>query len=120
MNILLVSAEVEPFAKTGGLADVCATLPREWQRLGQNPIIVMPKYGFINVEKWGFRPTFLTLIVPMGYWTEFAHVWEGTLPNSNVPVYLIEHNQYFDRPGIYGEANEYPDNNRRFIFLARA
>ncbi|HPU23786.1 MAG TPA: glycogen/starch synthase, partial [Candidatus Kapabacteria bacterium] len=31
MNILLVSAEVEPFAKTGGLADVCATLPREWQ-----------------------------------------------------------------------------------------
>ena len=50
MNILLVSAEVEPYAKSGGLADVCSTLPLEWQRLGQNPIIVMPKYGFINVD----------------------------------------------------------------------
>jgi len=120
MNILLVSAEVEPYAKSGGLADVCSTLPREWQRLGQNPIIVMPKYGFINVDKWGFKPTGITLIVPMGYWTEFAHLWEGTLPNSDVPVYLIEHNLYFDRPGIYGNPQEYSDNNRRFIFLARA
>lgn len=120
MNILVVAAEVEPYAKSGGLADVTATLPREWHRYGQNPIIIMPKYGFINVERWGFRPTGLTLIVPMGYWTEYAHLWYGTLPDSDVPVYLIEHNGYFDRSGIYGDPHEYGDNNRRFIFLARA
>lgn len=120
MNILIVAAEVEPYAKSGGLADVTATLPKEWQRFGQNPIVVMPKYGFINVDKWGFKPTGLTLIVPMGYWTEYASLWYGTLPDSDVPVYLIEHNEYFDRPGIYGSGEEYPDNNRRFIFLSRA
>jgi len=120
MNILIVAAEVEPYAKSGGLADVTATLPREWHKYGQNPIVVMPKYGFINVDKWEFSPTDINLIVPMGYWTEYARLWYGTLPDSEVPVYLIEHNEYFDRPGIYGDPHEYADNNRRFIFLSRA
>ncbi len=120
MNILLASAEVNPFAKAGGLADVAAALPREWQKFGQNPIVIMPKYGFIDTERWGFYPTDLTLIVPMGYWTEYARLWQGTLPNSNVPVYLVEHNEYFDRNGIYGDPAEYGDNDRRFIFFSRA
>lgn len=120
MNILVIAAEAEPYAKSGGLADVVATLPREWKRSGHKPIIIMPKYGFINVERWGFQPTGLTLIVPMGYWTEFAHLWYGTLPDSDVPIYLVEHNGYYDRAGIYGDPSEYGDNNRRFIFLARA
>lgn len=120
MNILLASAEVNPFAKAGGLADVAAALPREWQKFGQNPIIIMPKYGFIDTERWGFFPTDLTLIVPMGYWTEYARLWQGTLPNSSVPVYLVEHNEYFDRNGIYGDPAEFGDNDRRFIFFSRA
>lgn len=120
MNIIVASAEVDPFAKSGGLADVVATLPKEWQKYGQNPIVIMPKYGFINVERWGFKPTFLTLIVPMGFWTEYAHLWYGTLPNSDVPVYLVEHNGYFDRNGIYGDPAEFPDNDRRFLFFSRA
>lgn len=120
MNILLASAEVTPFAKSGGLADIAASLPIEWHKYGQNPIVMMPKYGFIDVEKYGFAPTELTLIVPMGYWTEYARLWEGTLPNSEVPVYLIEHDFYFDRNGIYGDPDEYGDNDRRFIFFSRA
>ncbi len=120
MNILLASAEVNPFAKAGGLADVAAALPREWQKFGQNPIVIMPKYGFIDTNHWGFTPTDLTLIVPMGYWVEYARLWQGTLPDSNVPVYLIEHNEYFDRDGIYGDPDEFGDNDRRFIFFSRA
>ncbi len=120
MNILIAASEVDPYAKSGGLADVTATLPKEWYRYGQNPIVVMPKYGFINVDKWGFKPTDITINVPMGHWTEFARLWYGTLPDSQVPVYLVEHNEYFDRNGIYGDPQEYGDNNRRFIFLSRA
>ncbi|HRP01098.1 MAG TPA: glycogen/starch synthase [Candidatus Kapabacteria bacterium] len=120
MNILLASAEVAPFAKAGGLADMTASLPIEWHKYGQNPIVVMPKYGFIDTYKFDIHPTDITLIVPMGFWTEYARLWEGRLPNSEVPIYLVEHNVYFDRRGIYGDPNEYPDNDRRFIFFSRA
>lgn len=120
MNILLASAEVDPFAKAGGLADIAASLPIEWNKYGQNPIVIMPKYGFIDTDKWNIKPTHLTIVVPMGYWEEYAHVWQGELPGSNVPIYFIEHNQYFDRKGIYGDPNEYSDNARRFIFFSRA
>ncbi|MFP4543604.1 MAG: glycogen synthase [Candidatus Kapaibacterium sp.] len=120
MNILIVSAEVSPFAKSGGLADVVGALPAEWKKFGQDPVIIMPKYGFIDTDKWGFESSDITLIVPMSYWTEYARLWKGYLPGTEVPVYLIEHNEYFDRPGIYGGPDEYQDNDRRFIFFCRA
>ncbi len=120
MNILLASAEVTPFAKTGGLADVTHSLPMEWNRHGQNVIVVMPKYEFIDVEHYGFIPTNKILYVPIGGWMEFARLWEGTMPGARVPVYLIENKDYFDRPEIYGDPDEYPDNDRRFIFFSRA
>lgn len=120
MNILIAAAEVAPFAKAGGLADMTGSLPIEWQKYGQNPIVVMPKYGFIDTFKYGIKATDITLVVPMGHWTEYARLWEGKLPNSEVPVYFVEHNIYFDRTGIYGDPNEYQDNDRRFIFFSRA
>jgi len=120
MNILLVSAEVAPFAKAGGLADMAGSLPIEWFKYGQNLVVVMPKYGFIDTYKYNIKPLDITLIVPMGYWNEYARLWEGRLPNSEVPIYLIEHNIYYDRNGIYGDPNEYYDNDRRFIFFSKA
>jgi starch synthase len=80
----------------------------------------MPKYGFIDTFKYNFQVTDIVLVVPMGFWEEYARLWVGKLPHSNVPVYLIEHNIYFDRNGIYGDPNEYIDNDRRFIFFSRA
>lgn len=120
MNIIIASAEVTPFAKAGGLADVASSLPIGLQKYGQNPIIFMPKYKHIDVSNYNFKPTDLVLFVPMGNWIEFARLWYGKLPETDVPVYLIENNDYFDRDGIYGNPNEYPDNDRRFIFLSRA
>ena len=120
MNILVASAEVAPFAKTGGLADITAFLPKDWLKFGQNPIIMLPKYGFINTDYYGFKPTDIVLYVPVSNWIEFARLWYGTLPDSNVPVYLIENQDYFLRGGIYGEPKEYEDNDRRFIFYSRA
>lgn len=120
MNILVVSTEVTPFAKAGGLADVAASLPLEWQKYGQNPVIIMPKYGFIDPKRYGFVPTELVLNVPMSWWTEYATLWYGNLPGSEVPVYLIDNADYFGRYGIYGDPYEYKDNDRRFIFFSRA
>ena len=43
------------------------------------------------------------------------------LPDADVPVWLIDQPQYFDRPGLYGTSEgDYPDNAERFAFFCRA
>ncbi len=120
MNIVTAATEAAGIAKAGGLADVVSALNKEWAAKGHNIIIILPKYRYLDCPEGNFQPTDITLIVPMGKWTEFAQLWQGTLPETNIPVYLIEHNVYFDRNEIYGESKEYPDNDRRFIFFSRA
>ncbi|MGB9852331.1 MAG: glycogen synthase [Candidatus Kapaibacteriota bacterium] len=120
MNILVASAELAPFAKAGGLADVVESLSIEWAKLGHNCVVVIPKYQFIDTDYWGFVPTDLILYVPISHWTEFARLWVGCIPNTQIKVYLVENQDYFARPGIYGNPNEYADNDRRFIFFSRA
>ena len=44
MRILFVSSEIFPFAKTGGLADVSASLPRALQAIGHQVCVLMPAY----------------------------------------------------------------------------
>ena len=121
MNILSVAFECAPLAKSGGLADVVAAISIEWKKQGHNPIIILPKFYFIDADELGFKPTHHTLIVPMGYWKEYATLLHGKLPGSDVDVYLLEHNEYYGRDGLYGiGGTDFIDNPRRFIFLSRA
>jgi len=120
MKIVLTSAEVAPFAKAGGLADIAYSYPCEWKKFGQDVIVFMPKYGDMDIYYWGFQPTNLVLNVPMDYWTEYGQLWKGKIPNCNVTIYLIENAEYFNRSGIYGNPEEFGDNDKRFIFFSRA
>lgn len=120
MKILQVSAEAAPFAKVGGLADMTGALPRAWATDGHEVVPVLPLYGTIDVERYGIVKTELMLSVPFGSWTEYATVYTGLLPGSNITFYFIRSSEYFDRPGIYGYHDGFEDNDRRFIFLCRA
>ncbi len=120
LNILIAAAEVVPFAKTGGLADVAGALPKALKKLGHNVIVVMPRYYSIDTSE-------LTLLegamgVPMGPMGEFwSGVYEGTLPNSEVPIYFIDYEAFYGRKGLYEEDGfSYGDNDNRFIFLSKA
>jgi len=45
----------------------------------------------------------------------YAHTMD-----SGIPVYFIENEQYFNRPGLYGEkTGDYPDNLERFSFYCK-
>jgi len=121
LNILFVASEVVPFAKTGGLADVAGALPKAIKDLGHNIIVVMPRYYKIDISKLKKLPD--PLGVSMGVMGEFwAGVYTTTLPNSDVPIYMIDYEEYFGRNGLYEDehGNGYTDNDNRFIFLSKA
>ena len=120
MNILQVAAEMAPFAKVGGLADMTGALPKAWTANGHKVLPVLPLYGTIDVETFGITQTDLIITVPFGTWTEYATVFSGVIPGTDIVTYFLRSSDYFDRPGIYGYQDGFADNDRRFIFLCRA
>lgn len=120
MNILLVAAEVSPYAKVGGLADMASALPKAWSQAGHDARVILPLYGTIDKDRYALKKLDMLVSVPFGSWQEYAEVWHGTLPDSSVDVYFVRSSDYFDRPGIYGYHEGFEDNDRRFIFLSKA
>lgn len=120
MRVLFITAEAAPFAKRGGLADVCGALPTALAALGHDVRVVMPAYASIEAalreRRWDLRALDLVLHVPAGGGTIQAGVLEATLPGSTVPVWFIAEWHLFARHGIYG----YDDDPYRFAFLSRA
>lgn len=115
LKILVLAAEVVPFAKTGGLADVAGSLPKAVRALGHDVRVAMPRYGRIDPEKFGLQEVVPTFDVPHHHATQPARILEGHI-GKDVPVYLVDNAHYFEREGIY----MYPDDADRFIFFCRA
>ena len=120
LNILSISAEVAPFAKTGGLGDVAASLPKALRVLGHDVRVVMPAYQSIEdsyrTGKYTLRALPGQLSVPTGSGIIPVGVFEGRLPDSDVPVYFIAERNLFGRPSVYG----YSDDAYRFALFSRA
>lgn len=112
----MLSAEIAPFAKTGGVADVVGELPKALRALGHDVRVVMPRYGRVDPKHFHLSPTLDPFVVPLNGATDQAAVQQGRLGNSDVPAYFIENARLFNREGIY----MYPDDAERFIFFARA
>jgi starch synthase len=120
LRILLIASEVAPFAKTGGLADVAGALPRALAALGHDVRILLPKYRGAEAHATETRLVVPNIQVPLG-----DRVAEGALIEahgpSGVPVYLLEHEHYYNRDSLYGTADgDYWDNCERFVFFCRA
>lgn len=121
MNVLLVSSEVVPFAKTGGLADVCGTLPIELARMGHQVTVMLPAYRCVRTCGVSIEPTNVRFDVPIGNKIVRGRLLHAKLPGSDVQVYLVENDDYFDRPELYRYRGEdYRDNCERFVFFSRA
>jgi starch synthase len=118
LKVLFVASECAPFATTGGLGDVVGSLPKALRRLGADVRVVLPLYAGMPWDS--FERLEGSIAVPMWFGPAWAAIRMSTLPGSDVPIYFLEHNRYFDRPHIYGPAeNGYSDNLERFIFLSR-
>jgi starch synthase len=120
LKVLFLSPEIVPFAKTGGLADVAGALPPALRSLGAEVRLALPLYRTIREGGFDIKPIIDSMEIPLGKDTLKAAVKESHLIEG-IPVYLIEREDLYDRPHLYGNASgDYYDNLERFSFYAHA
>ena len=116
MKILYAASEAQPFAASGGLADVAGSLPKALVNEGHECAVVMPFYK--NTIKPEFQKKFKFLTnfsVPVGWRDQYCGVFTYEL--NGVRYYFLDNEYYFMRDfGIYG----YYDDAERFAFFSRA
>jgi starch synthase len=119
LKICLVSSEVAPLAKTGGLADVVAALGAELARRGHEVRVFMPLYRRLREAGRPLEPApgMSNLSVSMGPHSGRISVFDTTIERTGLKVSCIDCPELYDREGIY-TADE--DEHLRFALLARA
>ncbi len=115
LKVLILAAEIVPFAKVGGLADVVGALPKALQAFGHDVRLIMPRYRQVDPEHFGLDTVLAGVSVSMGSYQVPVSVCRGEI-GQHIPVYMIDAPRYFDRENIYG----YTDDGERFILFCRA
>ena len=120
MKILIVSSEVAPFSKTGGLADVAGALPRSLtQVLDCDVRVVSPFYRM--VKNGDFKIKKIKDVTNTSGFEDVAPFELLERDSGGVKFYFIGKGEYYDRDGLYGTAQaDYRDNAERFSFFCQA
>src|SRR3989440_6791902 len=145
LKILILAAEIVPFAKVGGLADVVGALPKSLQALGHDVRLAMPRYGQIDPARFDLETVLDAVAVNMSNFRVQVSVRQGKIGSAQIhtalpapqaglpdaaassfaqavckeneiPVYMIDAPRYFERENIYG----YTDDGERFILFCRS
>jgi starch synthase len=118
VHILFVTSEYAPFAKAGGLADAVTSLAEALAVRGHDLSVVIPKYADLDLDGADID----TYVLSVPFADGVTNASYDSFTRNGVRIHLLEYNDLFDRPGIYGPtpAEAYPDNARRFSFLASA
>ena len=125
MKILFATAEVSPIAKTGGLGDVCGSLPKALQKAGHDVVVFMPYYR--QAREWfarnGGAPDVLlpTTHILWANWAAEATYRRASIPGTDIPLVLVENDYFFNRDQIYApRLDGYDDGIERYTFFCRA
>ena len=118
--IVHLAAECWPWARTGGLGEAVASLATYQALAGLPTTVIMPLYRAVRRVVKNFEPVGEPFAVQLGPTLEHARLLrpKGRVRGAN--VIFIDHPGFFDRPQLYGERGDYPDNYRRFAFLSLA
>lgn len=112
VKVLFAASEAVPFIKTGGLADVMGSLPRELAAQGMDVRLVIPKYSAISdAYKKQMKPVMHGMVNLA--WRQLYYGVEE-IDIDGVKVYFIDNEWYFKRDGIYG----FDDDGERFAYFA--
>ena len=116
-KILFAASECVPFIKTGGLADVCGALPKEFDKTEWDVRVVLPNYSCIR-EEYRSQFTYVTHFY-MSAGNDIADKYVGVLKYvlDGITYYLIDNREYFDCETPYGDIRY---DIERFCFFDKA
>jgi starch synthase len=120
MHIVFVASECVPYVKTGGLADVIGSLPREIARLGHKATVYLPYYRQVRERMPEKKPVIRSLTIPFMYYNRFVTILDGG-EHHGVQFYFVDCPELFDRESLYATpSGDYLDNWERFGLFCRA
>ena len=119
LKLCVLSSEILPYAKTGGLADVSGALVQNLRRLGHEVLAFMPLYSTVRAAHPELQPVLGVQQVPVaiGEREYRFSLQTASFPGTDIPMYFI------DCPELYGRAAFYSldaDEHRRFLLFTRA
>src|SRR5450755_1662728 len=119
LTVCLLTSEMMPFAKTGGLADVAGALALELAQRGADVRAFMPLYGSVLQGPWKFAPVpeVQDVAIELGATKYAFSLLTSNLPGSKTRAWFIDCPKFFRRASLY--TND-PDEYRRFVFFTRA
>src|SRR3972149_2834380 len=118
LNVVFVSSEIAPFAKTGGLADVSGSLPLALKKIGCNVTLFMPLYREVREKKLMGEYTGKYIPVRVGRREVLCELYKSEL--EGIPVYFLRKDEYFDRSYLYSTPEgDYFDNLDRFVCFSK-
>jgi starch synthase len=125
MRVAVLAAECEPWAKTGGLADVVDALARALGRIDGDEVtapidVFLPRYRSVPAPGTVERAAVLEVPDPRSP-SGHSRVTVTDVLAGGYRLRLVDHPAAFDREGFYGDATgDYADNAWRFGMFCRA
>jgi starch synthase len=119
LKLCVLSSEILPYAKTGGLADVTGALVQNLRLLGHHVYAFMPLYSAVRAAHPELQPVLGGQQIPMTIGTtEFRFSLQtASFPGTDIAMYFIDCPAVYDRAAFYTTD---PDEHRRFLLLTRA
>ncbi len=115
-KILFVTSEAHPLIKTGGLADVCGSLPKALAELSNDIKLIIPNYQALKTT--GDIRFLCTIRVD----NRNVNILETHMPDSHVVVWLVDYPVYYNYPGnpyVDEQGVPWPINAERFALFCR-
>jgi starch synthase len=121
LEVIHLTAECWPYARTGGLGEAVAGLAAFQAAQGIGITVIMPLYRAVRESAIALATVGAPFSVRVGPRAEEVQLYRTVTRPGKPRIFFIDHGPYFDRDGIYGEDGaDYPDNARRFALFSLA
>src|SRR6266852_6637251 len=103
IGVAHLTAEYWPFARTGGLGEAVTGLATTQAAAGHPTTVIMPLYQLVRETTPSLERTGQPLAITLGGHLEHAWLYRTPAPPAGPQLFFIEHPDFLDRAGIYGD-----------------